>query len=110
MKRLHLTFVVIIAVFTLFACKDKPMDNDADNNALESNQISNPPSDCSLADDPIICEQLKRTSKPLRELSQSDANKLIVTCDDKFRNEEGECEIPNHPHPKELIKKIEQKQ
>jgi hypothetical protein len=40
-----------------------------------------------------------------KELSESSVNKLVATCDDKFRNEFGECEIPNHPHPKELIKK-----
>ncbi|MFQ3250465.1 MAG: hypothetical protein ACI9O6_002303 [Glaciecola sp.] len=100
MKHLRLTFSVIFAVFFLQACKENPMSEEK-----KVVPLLNPEIDCSQAEDKIKCEQLKRSSKSLKELSESDANKLIVTCDDKFRNEFGECEIPNHPHPKNLIKK-----
>ena len=104
MKRLPLTFSVTIAVFVLLACKENPMSEENKPVQLLQAEI-----DCSNAEDKMKCEQLKRTSKSLKELSEFDANKLIVTCDDKFRNEFGECEIPNHPHPKELIKKDKEK-
>ncbi|PKI02878.1 hypothetical protein [Glaciecola sp. 33A] len=100
MKRLRLTFTLIIAVFILFACKDKPMNEGNKQPELAVSAI-----DCTNAEDKIKCEQSKRKSISLKDLSESSVNKLVATCDDKFRNEFGECEIPNHPHPKELIKK-----
>jgi hypothetical protein len=103
MKQLRMIFTLIMMIFILFACKDKVVTE-------EKNvaQLTNPAINCDEAEDKIKCEQMKRLSKSLKDLSQSDANKLVVTCDDKFRNEFGECEIPNHPYPKELNeKKIE---
>ncbi|GAC30532.1 hypothetical protein [Brumicola pallidula] len=100
MKRLRLTFTLIIASFILFACKDKPMSEENKQPELAASAM-----DCATTEDKIKCEQLNRSSKSLTELSGSNVNKLTVTCDDKFRNEFGECEIPNHPHPEELIKK-----
>jgi hypothetical protein len=100
MKRLRSTFTLIIAVFILFACKDKLMNEGNKEPELAASAMG-----CNNTEDKINCDQLNRSSKSLKELSGSNVNKLTVTCDDKFVNEFGECEIPNHPHPKELIKK-----
>jgi hypothetical protein len=92
MKQLRLTFSLIIALFILFACKDKLMMEENKQSELAAFAI-----DCATTEDKIRCQQLNRSSKSLKELSGSDVNKLAVTCDDKFRNEFGECAIPNHP-------------
>jgi hypothetical protein len=52
MKRLRLTFTLIIAVFILFACKDKPMNEGNKQPELAVSAI-----DCTNAEDKIKCEQ-----------------------------------------------------
>ena len=61
--------------------------------------------DCNKVSDIEACEQAKRSSKSLKELSESPANKLETTCSEEFRNENGDCEIPNQAQPEELKKK-----
>ena len=65
--------------------------------------------DCSQSLDPHACEQAKRSSKSLKELSESTANKLETTCSEEFRNENGDCEIPNQEQPDKLKKQVKTK-
>ena len=72
----------------------------------ETTSIDNQDSiDYSKTSDPEACEQAKRSSKSLKKLSESTANKLETTCSEEFRNENGDCEIPNQEQPEELKKK-----
>jgi glucan-binding YG repeat protein len=100
MKHLPVTFTVIICVFSLTACQENSMKNKETSTTGNQEII-----DCSQTPDPQACEQAKRSSKSLKELSESTANKLEVTCSDEFRNENGDCEIPNQEHPERLKKK-----
>ena len=100
MKRLTLTFIAIFCVISLSACQENSMKNE------ETTSIDNQDSiDCSKTSDPEACEQAKRSSKSLKKLSESTANKLETTCSEEFRNENGDCEIPNQEQPEELKKK-----
>ena len=102
MKRFNSLFITVVCVITLFACKENSMNDENDQAATQVTEAEQKPMECKIEKG---CVHESKLSKPLSEISQSSANKLVVTCDPKFKNENGDCEIPNQPHPPELKKK-----
>lgn len=43
-----------------------------------------------------------KKSKSLSELSEEGEPLQKQECEDKFKNEQGICEVPNHEHPEEV--------
>ncbi|MCO7227281.1 hypothetical protein [Pleionea sp. CnH1-48] len=50
---------------------------------------------------PKVSLQKVGVSEPLSEINKKNKGKALppYECEEKFRNENGVCEVPNHPHP-----------
>ncbi len=99
-------YLTVLCMLLLTACENTAMNSNYDNvrkNSPESVETNDAKS-AGQSEKPISTRSEAGQSRSLAEIATEQKKPKPYQCEEKFKNENGICEVPNQPHPKSLIK------
>ncbi len=98
--------MIVLSLLLLAACENTAMKNDynnvnkTDNRTVKAENLKS----ASQSGAPMSTVSEAGQSRSLTEIATEQKKPASYECEEKFKNKNGICEVPNQPHPKSLIK------
>ncbi len=99
-------YITVLSLLLLTACENTTMKSDHDEvskinqKMVETKNVKS----ASQPKAPINTTSEAGQSRSLTEIAAEHKKPTPYECEEKFKNKNGVCEVPNQPHPKSLIK------